>query len=371
MPPGAGPWRPTLGLGRPSEAVAGESHPATQSWRARVVTEKVPIQIVARFEPNRVTWRTASSGRPACLGRPEREFEIAARGPESAGARTLHRLQRLLHAPPGLRLVLIFPTVRIGRRAGPLRRWRDRHARPLSPRAYSLIRVSSMGDLLWLPLRRHSVQEFPPRRECSQRENKKWRRECVAAAAPIRSAWRPRGVELMSERYSCYLTIAKPPDRFPLSFPTAAEIRRRRGCLRRCDWGKARRANLELKRINVDFPAWVVEALDREARRLGGTREALVKLWIAERLERAAIAETAPWLASGRIFARPPYPASANSCASASSTDTSWLTPFSAMVTPNRRSMRDIVTGLWVIVTKRVSARLRMASSRSQKRSTL
>jgi hypothetical protein len=54
------------------------------------------------------------------------------------------------------------------------------------------------------------------------------------------------------------------------------------------DWGKARRPNLKLKRVNVGFPAWVVEALDRESRRLGVTRQALVKLWIAERLEKAA-----------------------------------------------------------------------------------
>jgi hypothetical protein len=54
------------------------------------------------------------------------------------------------------------------------------------------------------------------------------------------------------------------------------------------DWSKARRPNLELRRVNVDFPVWVVEGLDREARRLGVTRQALVKLWIAERLERAA-----------------------------------------------------------------------------------
>jgi len=54
------------------------------------------------------------------------------------------------------------------------------------------------------------------------------------------------------------------------------------------DRSKPHRPNLELKRVNVDFPAWVVEALDREARRLGVTRQALVKLWIAERLERAA-----------------------------------------------------------------------------------
>ena len=44
------------------------------------------------------------------------------------------------------------------------------------------------------------------------------------------------------------------------------------------DWSKARRPNLALKRVNIDFPAWVVEALDREAERLGVTRQALVKL---------------------------------------------------------------------------------------------
>jgi alpha/beta superfamily hydrolase len=54
------------------------------------------------------------------------------------------------------------------------------------------------------------------------------------------------------------------------------------------DWAKARRPNLALKRVNVDFPAWVIEALDRETHRLGVTRQALVKLWIAERLDRAA-----------------------------------------------------------------------------------
>jgi CopG antitoxin of type II toxin-antitoxin system len=54
------------------------------------------------------------------------------------------------------------------------------------------------------------------------------------------------------------------------------------------DWSKARRPNLEVRRVNVDFPAWVVEALDREAARLGVTRQALVKLWIAERLGKAA-----------------------------------------------------------------------------------
>lgn len=41
------------------------------------------------------------------------------------------------------------------------------------------------------------------------------------------------------------------------------------------------------KRVNVDFPAWVVSGLDKEASRLGVTRQALIKIWIAERLEKA------------------------------------------------------------------------------------
>jgi alpha/beta superfamily hydrolase len=50
------------------------------------------------------------------------------------------------------------------------------------------------------------------------------------------------------------------------------------------DWSKARRPNTQTKRVNVDFPAWVVEALDQQAQRLGVTRQSLIKLWIAERL---------------------------------------------------------------------------------------
>jgi hypothetical protein len=50
------------------------------------------------------------------------------------------------------------------------------------------------------------------------------------------------------------------------------------------DWSQARRPNVETRRVNVDFPAWVVASLDREALRLGVTRQALIKTWIAERL---------------------------------------------------------------------------------------
>jgi hypothetical protein len=54
------------------------------------------------------------------------------------------------------------------------------------------------------------------------------------------------------------------------------------------DWSRMRRPGREVRRVNVDFPSWVVEALDREADRLGVTRQALVKLWIAERLGKVA-----------------------------------------------------------------------------------
>ncbi|MBI4544208.1 MAG: CopG family transcriptional regulator [Gemmatimonadetes bacterium] len=52
------------------------------------------------------------------------------------------------------------------------------------------------------------------------------------------------------------------------------------------DVSKARRPGLEQRRVNVDFPAWMIESLDREAARLGVPRQSLVKVWIAERLER-------------------------------------------------------------------------------------
>jgi hypothetical protein len=50
------------------------------------------------------------------------------------------------------------------------------------------------------------------------------------------------------------------------------------------DWSKARRPNQEPRRVNVDFPAWMVRDLDKEAGRLGVTRQSLIKMWIAEKL---------------------------------------------------------------------------------------
>ncbi len=54
------------------------------------------------------------------------------------------------------------------------------------------------------------------------------------------------------------------------------------------DFSKARRINQESRRVNIDFPAWVVDGLDKQAHRLGITRQALVKVWIAEKLKTAA-----------------------------------------------------------------------------------
>lgn len=51
------------------------------------------------------------------------------------------------------------------------------------------------------------------------------------------------------------------------------------------DLSKAKRVLLQQKRVNVDFPAWMIDALDREAGKLGVTRQSIIKVWLAERLE--------------------------------------------------------------------------------------
>ncbi len=51
------------------------------------------------------------------------------------------------------------------------------------------------------------------------------------------------------------------------------------------DLSKARRPAEEQKRINMDVPVWMLEALDREAKRLGVTRQSIIKVWLAERLQ--------------------------------------------------------------------------------------
>ena len=54
------------------------------------------------------------------------------------------------------------------------------------------------------------------------------------------------------------------------------------------DLSKARRPLQAQKRVNVDFPTWMIESLDKEASRLGVTRQSIIKVWLAERLEQSA-----------------------------------------------------------------------------------
>ena len=54
------------------------------------------------------------------------------------------------------------------------------------------------------------------------------------------------------------------------------------------DLSTAKRPNQCQKRINVDFPTWVIDSLDREASRVGVTRQSIIKLWLVERLEEKA-----------------------------------------------------------------------------------
>ena len=55
--------------------------------------------------------------------------------------------------------------------------------------------------------------------------------------------------------------------------------------LKHFDLSKATRPGQEQKRVNVDFPIWMIQRLDKEAKRLGVPRQSLIKVWIAERLE--------------------------------------------------------------------------------------
>jgi hypothetical protein len=54
------------------------------------------------------------------------------------------------------------------------------------------------------------------------------------------------------------------------------------------DVSRARRPAQDQKRVNVDFPVWMIHLLDREAKRLGVPRQSIIKLWVAERLKKAS-----------------------------------------------------------------------------------
>ncbi|HKL26616.1 MAG TPA: hypothetical protein VJ910_10365 [Desulfuromonadales bacterium] len=54
------------------------------------------------------------------------------------------------------------------------------------------------------------------------------------------------------------------------------------------DLSSARRPEQEQRRVNVDFPVWMIHSLDKEARRLGVPRQSIIKMWLAEKLEKTA-----------------------------------------------------------------------------------
>lgn len=54
------------------------------------------------------------------------------------------------------------------------------------------------------------------------------------------------------------------------------------------DISKAKRPEQEQKRVNVDFPLWMIQQLDKEAKRLGVPRQSIIKVWVAERLGKAS-----------------------------------------------------------------------------------
>lgn len=55
------------------------------------------------------------------------------------------------------------------------------------------------------------------------------------------------------------------------------------------DLSSAVRVNQQQKRVNVDFPVWMIDSLDKEAGRLGVTRQSIIKIWLAERLENQSV----------------------------------------------------------------------------------
>ncbi len=61
------------------------------------------------------------------------------------------------------------------------------------------------------------------------------------------------------------------------------------------DMSKAKGSLHGQKRVNVDFPVWMIESLDREAGRIGVTRQSIIKVWLAERLEARAAEKTDPY----------------------------------------------------------------------------
>lgn len=55
------------------------------------------------------------------------------------------------------------------------------------------------------------------------------------------------------------------------------------------DISRAKRLGQEQRRVNVDFPEWMIRSLDKEAKRLGVSRQSIIKIWLAEKLEKEVV----------------------------------------------------------------------------------
>lgn len=58
------------------------------------------------------------------------------------------------------------------------------------------------------------------------------------------------------------------------------------------DLKKGKRVLHEQRRVNVDIPEWMIKSLDKEAGRLGVTRQSIIKVWLAEKLEASSHRKT-------------------------------------------------------------------------------
>ncbi len=51
------------------------------------------------------------------------------------------------------------------------------------------------------------------------------------------------------------------------------------------DLSKAKRPMQQQALVSLDIPTWMLDSLDKEAARIGISRQSIIKVWLAERLE--------------------------------------------------------------------------------------
>ncbi len=42
---------------------------------------------------------------------------------------------------------------------------------------------------------------------------------------------------------------------------------------------------LSIKKVNIDLPSWAIASLDKEAKRMGVTRQSIIKMWLIQKLD--------------------------------------------------------------------------------------